>query len=98
MFEACLAGAKNYYKESPVIKTPDLKRPAEGVHSRGVMLFYEIYRKYGAEKIIKILQILSGLNVKTTDIFLAELKNQMDDDIPAVIERGLLIKDYSDLV
>lgn len=96
-FESQLSWAKEKYKDTPVIKSPDLKRPADGVHIRGVMMFYEIYREYGAEKIIKILQILSDLKMKTTETFLSELKTQMDGDISEVIERGLAMKDYADM-
>lgn len=96
-FDKHLSWAKEKYKDTPVIKSPDLKRPDEGVHIRGVMMFYEIYCKYGAEKIIQILQILDGIKVKTTAHFLAELKIKADDNISEVIERGLGMKDYSEL-
>jgi len=97
-FEGHLSWAKERYRETPVIKSPDGSRPADGVHIRGVMLFYEIYRKYGAEKVTKILQILNGISVKTTANFLAQLKRQMDDGISDAIGRGLTMEDYAGLL
>lgn len=44
-----------------------------------------------------MLQILSGLKVKTTEMFLSELRKQMNDNISEVIERGLVMKDYSEM-
>lgn len=96
-FEKQLLFAREKYKDTPVIKSPDLKRPSEGVHIRGVMMFYEIYCRYGVEKITEILRILSGQKVKTTENFLSELKTQMDEHIPEAIERGLVMGDYSKL-
>ena len=96
-FESHLSWAKEKYKDTPVIKSPDAKRPADGVHIRGVMMFYEIYLKYGIETIITMLKILAELKDKTTANFLAEIKNKIGDDIPAKIERGLTAKDYTGL-
>lgn len=42
-FDTHLSWAKEKYKNTPVIRSPDLKRPTDGVHIRGVMMFYEIY-------------------------------------------------------
>ena len=90
-----------HYLKTPVIKPPDLKRPAWGVHTRGVMMFYEIYLRYGAETMLKILQVLAGLNETgrevTIDYFLSELRTKVDNKIPELIERGLTMNDYSDL-
>jgi hypothetical protein len=96
-FESHLSWAKEKYKDTPVIKSPDSKRPDEGVHIRGVMLFYEIYCKYGAETILKILQILADLKEVKTNNFLSELRGKVDEKIPELIERGLTIKDYTEL-
>jgi len=96
-FEDHLSWAKESYKNTPVIKSPDGKRPNEGVHTRGVMLFYEIYLKYGADAIIKIMQTLANVKVHTTDNFLAELRAKTGGEISGIIERGLTMKDYAEL-
>lgn len=91
---------ENYLKTS-VIKPIDLKRPAWGVHVRGVMMFYEIYKKYGAETILKIMQVLASLKETgkevTTDYFLTELKVKVGNKISELIERGLTMNDYAEL-
>lgn len=90
-----------HYLKTSIIKPLDLKRPAWGVHTRGVMMFYEIYGKYGAEIILKILQVLAGLKETgkevTTDYFLSELRAKVNNDIPKLIERGLTMNDYAEL-
>lgn len=96
-FERSLSSAKEKYKDTPVIKSSDLKRPSEGVHIRGVMMFYEIYCKYGTEMIIKILQALSEVKVVTTDNFLKQVKARLGENIATTIERGLTMKDYGQL-
>jgi hypothetical protein len=75
-FESHISWAKEKYKDTPVIKSPDGKRPADGVHIRGVMMFYEIYLKYGIETITTILKTLSELAKPTTENFLKCVKNQ----------------------
>ena len=90
------------YLNTPVIKPADLRRPEGGVHTRGVMMFYEIYREYGAETMLKILQVLANLRTTgkelTTDCFLSELEAKVDDKIAYAIKRGLTMNDYADLL
>jgi len=82
------------YKRTPVIEPPDLTRPIDtwGVHIRGVMLFYKIYRKYGTETVLKLLRILAGQ--ATTENFLADIRAQMGDTLACLIERNLTAKEY----
>jgi len=96
-FENHISKAKENYKDTPVIKSLDGKRPNDGVHTRGVMMFYEIYREYGIEVITTILKGLIELNKHTTENFLVELKNKIGSDIPNKIEQGLTMKDYTEL-
>ena len=96
-FENHLSPAKEKYKDTPVIKPANLKRPDDGVHIRGVMMFYEIYLKYGAKTVATILRILSGLTDRTTADFLTTLRAEIGDDIPNGIERGLTAADYTGL-
>ena len=90
------------YVNTSVIKPLDLKRPAGGVHTRGVMMFYEIYLKYGTETMLKILQVFAGMKETgkeiTTDYFLSELRIKVDNEISKLIERGLTMNDYAELL
>ncbi|MFI3255605.1 MAG: hypothetical protein R3Y63_14935 [Eubacteriales bacterium] len=97
LFEKQIAYARNNYMDSPVIKPEDLSRPSTGVHSRGVMLFYEIFQKYGIDKINVILKVLANLEITTTSNFLLTLREIVGDEIPDLIERGLKLKDYTEL-
>lgn len=86
----------NEYLKTPPIKTPDGSRP-DGVHWRGTVMFYEIYKKYGTDTIINILQTMSSLNEQTTSNFIKELRVRFGDEIPNLIEKGLELHNYSDL-
>ena len=97
-FEKQLSRSKENYKDTPIIRSSDGKRPVDGVHTRGVMMFYEIYLRYGIEKMITILKTFINLEEKTTANFLSELRIKMGNEIPDKIERGLTIKDYSKLL
>ena len=94
LFNRKIRLGKLTYRKTPIIKPPDLTRPTDtwGVHIRGVMLFYEIYRKYGEETVLKLLQILAGQ--ETTEHFLAEVSAQMGDALMRVIEQNLTAKGY----
>lgn len=81
---------QNNYKSTPIIKSPDGSRPSSGVHQRGTAMFYEIYKKYGKETIIMILQTFVELKIKTT----AKLLQALPNDIANIIEKGLLLEDY----
>lgn len=96
LFEKQIDWPLKKYKETPPIRTPDSKRP-DGVHWRGTILFYEIYKKYGKEVILDILQTLASLDKMTTENFLYELRVKMGNSIPDTIERGLNLQNYSDL-
>ncbi|MCL2168740.1 MAG: hypothetical protein FWB74_01780 [Defluviitaleaceae bacterium] len=78
------------YVKAPVIKTPDLLCPPSGVHVRGVMLFYEIYKRHGLDKIKHILTILANLEIYNTESLLLEL----DEGVSDFIRRGLDAVDY----
>ena len=82
------------YRTFPPIKTKDGSRP-DGVHFRGVALFYFIYKKYDKNAIRTILQTFVGLDNKKTGELLKHLRGKVDDSIPSMIERALTIKDYN---
>lgn len=85
-----ISWAIDNYAKTPVIKSIDGKRPSEGVHIRGVAMFYAIYRKYGIDTITKVLQILADLQIHTTEAFIKEL----NDEIAEFIGRNLTAEKY----
>jgi hypothetical protein len=96
MFEQQMDWHLKTYINTPAIKTPDLKRP-DGVHDRGTVMFYEIYKKYGKDVILDILRILASLDDVTTENFLNKLRNEMGGLIPDIIEKGLSLQNYAEL-
>lgn len=74
--------------ELPPIKTEDGSRP-EGVHTKGTALFYELYKAFGAETIKSAIRIFVGLDVKTTEKLLGEMKARGLSEAAAAIEKGL---------
>jgi len=96
-FENRLSTANENYMDTPMIKSSDGTRPSDGVHTRGVMMFYEIYLQYGMETIITILKIFIDMKEKNTKSFLSELKMKIGIEIPEKIEKALTIKNYTGL-
>jgi hypothetical protein len=88
---------QKHYLEAPVIQSPDGSRPNEGVHERGTMMLYELYKAYGTEIIIIILKTFVEIPEKTTASLLAALRAKIGDDIPDLIEKGLTLTEYSTL-
>lgn len=74
---------------APPIKTTDGSRPAEGVHNKGTLLFYKVYKKYGSDAIVELLRIFVEVEDKTTDSYIAALRTY-NDDIADMIEMGLV--------
>lgn len=97
LFEQQLDWPLKKYLDTPIIKTSDTKRP-EGVHWRGTIMFYEIYKKYDKDVILDILRTLASLDVMTTENFLNQLRNNMGNWITDIIEKGLTLQDYSVLI
>ncbi len=62
------------------IKPSDNHKP-NAVHSSGVILFYKIYQKYGKDMIIKMLKLLSEMELKTTDKFIELIRTDINSDI-----------------
>ncbi|MDE5576980.1 MAG: hypothetical protein K2J11_06305, partial [Oscillospiraceae bacterium] len=91
IFDAMIAEHMEKYHEFPPIKTEDGSRP-EGVHTKGTVLFYELYKAFGAETIKLIIRIFVGLEAKTTEKLLAEMKAQGLSEAADVIEKGLTQK------
>lgn len=74
----------------PPVKTADGSRP-EGVHTKGAVLFYELYKVFGAETIKSIIRIFVGLNVKTTEKLLDEMKTCGLSEAAAALEKGIIL-------
>ena len=95
LFEQELIRHREQAKGTPVIQPPlSGKRPPTGVHQRGVVLWFEIYKKYGIDTIITIMRTLAELPLKTTNIFMAALREKMGNEIPDIIQRGLTMSEY----
>jgi hypothetical protein len=70
------------------IKTKDKSRP-DGVHDKGSVLFYTIYKKYGVEKIKKIVNGFARLKVKNTDNYIKMIRAEISEEIALEIEKGI---------
>lgn len=70
------------------IRTEDGHKP-NAVHSSGVVLFYKVYEKYGIDTVLKLLQILSGMNKQYTDGFLERIRTDLCEEIADFISDRL---------
>jgi hypothetical protein len=59
------------------------------VHTKGTVLFYELFKAFGAETIKSIIKIFIGLDIKTTERLLEEMGNQGLSEAAAALEKGL---------
>jgi hypothetical protein len=85
-FNAVIKDTLQRYDDLPPIKTKDGSRP-EGVHDKGTILFYNIYRQYGYETISKMLQLFDALAEKTTENFIMSIRRELSPDIAKMIEK-----------
>ena len=69
----------------PAIRTADGSRP-EGVHTKGTVLFLEIYQQYGENAIKALLRLFVSLATKTTECFLAGIRESVSREIADFIE------------
>jgi len=97
LFDSKIKWLSENYKDTPTIKQPDSARPAAGVHTRGTALFYEIYKRYGADTVKTLLLTLITLQEKTTAAYLTELKSKVNVSLCQMIEQALTATDYSKL-
>ena len=72
----------------PAIRTQNGSRP-EGVHDKGTVLFYEIYRAYGSETIAGMLNIFDSLDEKNTQGFIEAVRVKLGSAVADMIECGL---------
>ncbi|MDE7446308.1 MAG: hypothetical protein K2N15_11510 [Lachnospiraceae bacterium] len=70
------------------IRPKDLHHP-NTVHDSGVVLFHQIYKKYGKEAIVRILQILSNMKQQITEDYLHHIETEYSKEIAEFIRRNL---------
>lgn len=70
------------------IRPKDLHHP-DTVHDSGVVLFHLIYKKYGKEVILRLLQILSRMKHQNTDDYLYLIGTEYNEEISEFIRRNL---------
>ncbi len=87
-FDQIINDKTKQYSELPAIKTVDGSRP-EGVHTKGTILFYDIYQKYGTETIQKLLTVFVSLDEKNTENFINEVSSKVGNDIAIIIREGI---------
>lgn len=91
IFDKMIAEHMEKYPEFPPVKTADGSHP-EGVHTKGTVVFYKLYKAFGAETIKSAIRIFVGLEAKTTERLLAEMKAQGLSEAADVLEKGLVQK------
>lgn len=75
IFNKMIAEHTEKYPELPPIKTADGSRP-KGVHTKGTVVFYELYKAFGAETVKSVIRLFVGLDVKTTEMLLDKMREQ----------------------
>lgn len=73
IFNKMIAEHIEKYPELPTIKTADGSRP-EGVHTKGTVVFYELYKAFGAETIKSVIRLFADIKVKTTENLLEKME------------------------
>lgn len=74
--------------ELPCIKTDDGSRP-DGVHDKGTVLFYEMYKIYGLEAVQNVVRTFTDLENKTTASLLSKLRDDNHKEIADFIDEGI---------
>jgi len=77
------------YSSLPPIKTVDGSRP-DGVHEKGTVLFYKMYKKLGIEAVSKVIRLFTDLDIKTTSSLLDSLYTNNDNEIADFIQKGIV--------
>ncbi|MCL1824145.1 MAG: hypothetical protein FWG44_08080 [Oscillospiraceae bacterium] len=87
-FDKIISMYIEYSPNFPPIKTEDGSRPY-GVHNKGTVLFYEIYKEHGEDTIARLLNIFVSLDEKTTENFINEVSVKIGEDIAQIIREGI---------
>lgn len=88
LFNFIIKKSLDVYDMSLPIKTKDGSHP-EGVHSKGTILFYRIYLRYGADVVRKLVQTFASLAEKTTKQFVSVVGREISSELAAFIENGI---------
>lgn len=88
IFDKMIAEHTEKYPELPPIKTADGSRP-EGVHTKGTVVFYELYKAFGAETIKSVIRLFVDLDVKTTSNLLDKMKALGLNEAAEMLEKNL---------
>lgn len=88
IFNAMIAEHLAKALDLPPVKTADGSRP-EGVHTKGTAAFYELLKAFGADTVKSIVRLFVGLNVKTTERLLDEMRTQGLTEAACALEKSL---------
>lgn len=88
IFDAMIAEHLAKAPDLPPIKTADGSRP-EGVHTKGTVLFYELYKAFGAGTVKSVIRLFVDLDVKTTERLLEAMKALGLNEAAELIEKNL---------
>jgi len=88
LFDFILKPKLEKYKSLPAIRTSDGLRP-EGVHDKGTVLFYEMYKLFGVETIAKTVRLFADLEHKNTFSLLQALYDINESDVADFIKNGI---------
>jgi hypothetical protein len=77
--------SKNNY---PPIKTADGSRP-DGVHDKGTILFYDIYKKQGKDVLVKMVRGFTDLEKKDTENYINQIEKNIDKEVAEEIKKRI---------
>jgi hypothetical protein len=88
LFDTSIQEREGRSKNYPPIKTADGHRP-DGVHDKGTLLFYSIYKIYGIGMIKKLLTAYNALGEKNTENYL-KMIYEIEPEVSRLIKEGIL--------
>ncbi|MDD3242705.1 MAG: hypothetical protein PHD32_03145 [Eubacteriales bacterium] len=80
LFSYILAQHDTPMSALPPIRTADGSRP-EGVHDKGTLLLYEVYRRFSFETVQRLVQLFAALETKDTAHWLAAIREQVSPEL-----------------
>lgn len=90
LFDYILKPKLERFNLLPSIKTPDGSRP-DGVHDKGTVIFYEMYKKFGVDAVSKVIRLFTDLEYKSTDSLLQKLYSEKQNNIADFIKESIII-------
>ncbi|MDR0443534.1 MAG: hypothetical protein LBH44_09025 [Treponema sp.] len=88
LFQSIIDGKIKKAGNYPPIKTKDGSRP-EGVHDKGTILFYEIYKKHGKDVVTKMVRGFTDLETKDTEHFIKMVEQEIGQEVANEIKKGI---------